>query len=110
MGIRGRLLALTLGFAIPLAATGLIGLQWLWSASRGQLDASVRKQAELAAAAFERWIEAERQPLLALAASASGRPNSEPLSPAELRSGGMRPETAQSLLRRMRRRPCRDNV
>ncbi len=86
LGIRGRLLSLTLGFAIPLAVTGLIGLGWLWTQSRRQLDVSVRQQAELAAAAFERWIEAERQPLVALAASASGRPNSQPLTEPELRS------------------------
>src|SRR4051812_17340892 len=75
-----------MGVAIPLAVTGLIGLEWVWTASRERLDASVRKQAELAAAAFNGWIDAERQPLVGLAASESGRPDSQPLTEAELRS------------------------
>jgi two-component system sensor histidine kinase BaeS len=86
MGIRGRLLTLTLGVAVPLVVTGLVGLHWVWVASRERLDASVRKQAELAAAAFDGWIDAERQPLVGLAASEAGRPDSQPLTEAELRS------------------------
>jgi signal transduction histidine kinase len=75
-----------MGVAIPLAVTGLVGLEWVWTANRGQLDISMRKQAELAAAAFDHWIEAERQPLIALAASESARPNSQPLTSEELHS------------------------
>ena len=68
MGIRGRLLLLAFGVAVPLALVGAIGLRGLWNASRLQLDDSIQQQAELAAVAFERWVDAQRQPLTTLAA------------------------------------------
>lgn len=68
MGIRGRLLLLAFGVAVPLALVGAVGLRGLWNASRLQLDDSIRQQAELAAVAFERWVDARRQPLTTLAA------------------------------------------
>ena len=63
MGIRGRLLLLAVGVAVPLALVGAAGLSGLWNASRLQLDESIEQQAELAAVAFERWVDAQRQPL-----------------------------------------------
>ncbi|MEP6922810.1 MAG: HAMP domain-containing protein, partial [bacterium] len=39
----------------------------MWNLSREQRDDSVRQQAELAAVAFDRWLEAQRQPLTTLA-------------------------------------------
>ncbi len=84
MGIRGRLLVLTMGVAVPLAIFGLLGLDWLWNASREKLDTAIRKQAELTAAAFDGWIDAERQPLIALAASGSGRPRTQSFTDEEL--------------------------
>ncbi|MCA1616804.1 MAG: HAMP domain-containing protein [Acidobacteria bacterium] len=63
MGIRGRLLLLVVGVAVPLALAGAAALRGAWDASRRQLDDSVRQQAELAAVAFERWVDAQRQPL-----------------------------------------------
>lgn len=67
MGIRGRLLVLTVGAAIPLALLGLFDLYRVWTTSREQLNESVEQQAELAALAFERWVDAQQQPLMTLA-------------------------------------------
>lgn len=71
MGIRRRLLVLILGVAIPLAVVGAYGLLSLWGASRTQLNDSVRQQAQLAAIAFDHWIEAQQQPVTTLAALAA---------------------------------------
>jgi signal transduction histidine kinase len=71
MGIRRRVLALTMAVALPLVTAGLVGLVVVWRASRSQLESSVQQQAELAALALERWIEAQRQPVTAVAAYAS---------------------------------------
>lgn len=68
MGIRGRLLLLAVGVAVPLALVGAAGLRGMWTASRLQLDDSIQQQAELAAVAFERWVDAQRQPLNTIAA------------------------------------------
>ena len=57
MGIRGRLIALSIGVAVPLVLVGLAALGGLWRESREQLDLSVEKQAQLAAVAFERWVD-----------------------------------------------------
>ncbi len=73
MGIRGRLIALSIGVAVPLMLVGLVALVGLWRESREQLDLSVEKQAELAAVAFERWVDGQRQPLTTLAAYAAER-------------------------------------
>ena len=73
MGIRGRLIALSLGVAVPLVLVGLVALVGLWRESREQLDLSVEKQAQLAAVAFERWVDGQRQPLTTLAAYAASR-------------------------------------
>jgi signal transduction histidine kinase len=59
---------LAAGVAIPLAYVGLMGIRELWNASRNQLDESIRQHAQLTAAAFEQWIEAQREPLATLAA------------------------------------------
>lgn len=74
MGIRGRLVSLSIGIAVPLTLVGLAMLMGLWRESRSQLDESVKTQAELAAVAFERWIDGQRQPLSALAAQIDARP------------------------------------
>lgn len=69
MGIRGRLLVLAVGAAVPLALLGLFDLYRVWTTSREQLNKSVEQQAELAALAFERWVDAQQQPLITLAAT-----------------------------------------
>ncbi len=71
MGIRGRILLLALGIGVPLALVGGFALVRMWNTARAQLDDSVRQQAELAATAFERWVDAERQPLTAIAFATS---------------------------------------
>lgn len=71
MGIRGRLIALSIGVAVPLMLVGLVTLAGLWRESREQLNISVEKQAQLAAVAYERWVEGQRQPLTTLAAYAA---------------------------------------
>ncbi|MCP9496304.1 MAG: ATP-binding protein [Pyrinomonadaceae bacterium MAG19_C2-C3] len=67
MGIRGRLLALTLGVATPLALAGALALWGLWTASRRQLDYSVQQRAELAAVSLDRWVDAQQKQLTTLA-------------------------------------------
>ncbi|MCC6329637.1 MAG: sensor histidine kinase [Acidobacteria bacterium] len=63
MSIRGRLLWLTIGLAVPLVLVGFFNLWEAWQASRAQLNQSIERQAELAATAFEQWIEAQTQTL-----------------------------------------------
>ena len=71
MGVRGRLIVLAVGVAVPLMLVGVMDLRGMWSVSRSQLDESVKQQAELAAVAFERWVDAQRQPLTTVAVIAS---------------------------------------
>ncbi|HEX8556895.1 MAG TPA: ATP-binding protein [Pyrinomonadaceae bacterium] len=71
MGIRGRLLVLAVVVAVPLGVVGAADMRGVWRSSRAQLDAALRQQAELAAVAFERWVDAQRQPLATLAAGAA---------------------------------------
>ena len=73
MGIRGRLIALSIGVAVPLVLVGLAAMRGLWQESREQLDLSVEKQAQLAAVAFERWVDGQRQPLTTLGTYAADR-------------------------------------
>lgn len=74
MGIRKRLLALSIGIAIPLIVVGLIMLWALWQESRQELNHSMEEQSQLAAVAFEKWIDGQRQPLSTLAAIAGEHP------------------------------------
>ncbi|HLL73193.1 MAG TPA: histidine kinase dimerization/phospho-acceptor domain-containing protein, partial [Pyrinomonadaceae bacterium] len=60
-----------MGIAVPLALVGAADLRRVWQSNRTQLDESLKQRAELAAVAFERWIDAQRQPLAALAAEAT---------------------------------------
>ncbi|HKP71714.1 MAG TPA: histidine kinase dimerization/phospho-acceptor domain-containing protein [Pyrinomonadaceae bacterium] len=70
LGIRGRLLILAVVIAVPLALVGVADMGGVWRSNRAQLDEALRQQAELAAVAFERWTDAQRQPLTTLAAEA----------------------------------------
>lgn len=67
MGIRGRLLALTLGVALPLALAGAVALWGLWTASRRQLEGSLRQRAEMAATSLEQWVDAQQKQLITVA-------------------------------------------
>ena len=66
-GIRVRLLVLVAGVAIPIAYVGLVGIWAMWDASHRQLEDSIKNQAEIAGAAFEQWIDAQREPLATVA-------------------------------------------
>src|SRR5919112_845610 len=74
MGIRGRMVSLSLGIAVPFALVGLALLLGLWRESRGQLDESLETQSELAAVAFERWVDGQRQPLTVIADQMAAQP------------------------------------
>jgi len=63
LSIRARLLWLTIGLVVPLLLVGFYNLWEAWQISRKQLNESIERQAELAATAFEQWIEAQAQTL-----------------------------------------------
>jgi signal transduction histidine kinase len=63
-------LVLAVVVAVPLALVGVADMRGVWRSNRAQLDEALRQQAELAAVAFERWTDAQRQPLTTLAAEA----------------------------------------
>ena len=77
-GIRIRLLVLVAGVAIPIAYVGLVGIWAMWDASQRQLEDSIKNQAEIAGAAFEQWIEAQREPLATVAVQQTSRRNFAP--------------------------------
>jgi signal transduction histidine kinase len=62
------LVTLVIGAVVPLTVVGLVALWGLWGAKRQHLDESLEQRAELAAVIFDRWLEAERQPLITIAA------------------------------------------
>jgi signal transduction histidine kinase len=74
VGIRIRILLLVMGVALPLVGVGLANLLWMRTASRQQIDVSLQNQAGLAAAAFEKWLDNQREPLLTVAASVGDEP------------------------------------
>jgi signal transduction histidine kinase len=74
MGIRKRLLILSIGISIPLILVGLLMLWALWRESKRELTHSIEEQSQLAAIAFEKWIDGQRQPLSTLAAIAAEHP------------------------------------
>jgi signal transduction histidine kinase len=86
VGIRTRLLFLVLGVALPLAYVGLAGIWAMRRASRQQVDESVRKQAELGAVTFERWIDAQRESLTTIATHWAEQPSPSPAFQQTLRS------------------------
>jgi signal transduction histidine kinase len=73
ISIRGRLVTLVVGAVVPLTVVGLFALWSLWAAKREQLDAALEQQAELAGVVFDRWLDAERQPLVTIAAYGPNR-------------------------------------
>lgn len=68
MSIRGRLLTLAIGSVVPLLIVGLIVLWAVWQGKQQQLNESLEQQAELAAVVFERWLDAQYQPLRTISA------------------------------------------
>ncbi len=70
LGIRGKLLLLAVGIALPLVIVGALDLRNMWQLSRAQLDDSVKQQVELASVALERWLDDQKKALDAIAALA----------------------------------------
>ncbi len=70
MGIRGKLLLLAVGIAVPLVVFGALDLRNMWRLSRAQLDDSIKQQVDLASIALERWLDDQKKGLEAIAASA----------------------------------------
>ena len=71
LGIRGKLLLLAAGIAVPLVVVGILDLQNMWRLSRTQLDDSVKQQVDLASVALERWLDDQKKALDAIAALAA---------------------------------------
>ena len=67
MSIRGRLLALAIGGVLPLLIVGLTVLWVVWSEKQNQLNEALEQQAELASVVFDRWLDAQYQPLRTIA-------------------------------------------
>ena len=67
MSIRGRLLTLAIGGVLPLLIVGLAMLWIVWSEKRNQLNETLEQQAELVGVVFDRWLDAQNQPLRTIA-------------------------------------------
>jgi signal transduction histidine kinase len=67
MSIRGRLLTLAVGGVLPLLIVGLAVLWIVWNEKRNQLNESLEQQAELVGVVFDRWLDAQYQPLRTIA-------------------------------------------
>src|SRR6185369_13298880 len=67
MSIRGRLLTLAIGGVLPLLIVGLAVLWIVWNEKRDQLNDSLEQQAELVGVVFDRWLDAQYQPLITIA-------------------------------------------
>ena len=67
MSIRGRLLTLAIGGVIPLLIVGLTFLWAVWNTKEQLLNEALEQQAELVAVVFDRWLDAQRQPLVTIA-------------------------------------------
>jgi signal transduction histidine kinase len=63
---------LAIGAVVPLLLVGLAALWGMWGAKQQQLNEAMEQQAELAAGVFERWLDAQRQPLLTVGSLAGG--------------------------------------
>lgn len=70
MGIRGKLLLLAVGIAVPLVLVGAFDLRNMWRLSRAQLDDSINQQVELASVALEHWLDGQKKALEAIASLA----------------------------------------
>ena len=78
MGIRGKLLLLAAGIAVPLVVVGALDLLNMWRLSRSQLNDSVKQQVDLASVALERWLDDQKKALDAIALLARDKDTSTP--------------------------------
>jgi signal transduction histidine kinase len=69
------LLALAIGGVVPLLIVSLVILGLVWSEKQRQLNEALEQQAELSAVVFDRWLDAQYQPLRTIASFQQGRPN-----------------------------------
>jgi signal transduction histidine kinase/type II secretory pathway component PulM len=67
LSIRKRLLTLAIGGVVPLLVVGLALLWSVWNAKEQQLNEGIEQQAQLAAVLFNRWLDAQGQPLRTVA-------------------------------------------
>ena len=77
LNIRKRLLILALGGVVPLLLVGLALLWSVWHAKQQQLNDGIEQQAELAAVLFDRWLDAQEQPLRTVAEYSSQNKNDQ---------------------------------
>ena len=61
MGIRGKLLLLAAGIAVPLVLVGALDLRNMWLSSRFQLNDSLKQQVDLDSVALERWLDNQKK-------------------------------------------------
>jgi signal transduction histidine kinase len=78
LGIRGKLLLLAAGIAVPLVVVGVLDLRNMWRLSRSQLDDSIKQQVDLASVALERWLDDQKKALDAIAALAGDKDTRTP--------------------------------
>ena len=78
LGIRGKLLLLAAGIAVPLVLVGALDLRNMWQLSRSQLNDSVKQQVDLASVALERWLDDQKKALDAIAALAGDKDTRTP--------------------------------
>jgi signal transduction histidine kinase len=78
LGIRGKLLLLAAGIAVPLIVVGVLDLRNMWRLSRSQLDDSIKQQVDLASVALERWLDDQKKALDAIAALAGDKDTRTP--------------------------------
>lgn len=79
MGLRGKLLLLAAGIAVPLVIVGTLDLRNMWRLSRSQLDDSVKQQVDLASVALERWLDDQKKALDAIALLAGDKDTRDPV-------------------------------
>jgi signal transduction histidine kinase len=79
VGIRGKLLLLAAGIAVPLVLVGTLDLRNMWRLSRSQLNDSVKQQVSLASVALERWLDDQKKALDAIAALAGDQDTRTPI-------------------------------
>ncbi|MFZ0063341.1 MAG: ATP-binding protein [Pyrinomonadaceae bacterium] len=78
MGIRGKLVLLAVGIAVPLVLFGALDLRNMWRLSRTQLDDSIKQQVEFASVVLERWLDDQKRALDAIAALAGDNDTRSP--------------------------------
>jgi signal transduction histidine kinase len=79
LGIRGKLLLLAAGIAVPLVLVGALDLRNMWHLSRSQLNDSIKQQVDLASVALERWLDDQKKALDAVAALAGDQDTRTPV-------------------------------